>query len=168
MKRPWPIAVMELVEYEDHCKDERPSTFIQWKGTDVCLDFYCECGVQSHLDADFAYTIACPACKAEYEMPSNIILLPKGTALTYPREPKFCEMERPEQDENFVFPTVCSSCGKDPAEGDATIEWLYQGAFTVKRYCYLGPDTPSCWLTARDDNPDANGWSRSERRGNGA
>ena len=37
---------------------ENPMTFIQWKGTDLCMDFYCpECGDHSHFDGEFAYSI---------------------------------------------------------------------------------------------------------------
>lgn len=48
-------------------------TFIQWKGTNVCLDFYCPCGVHSHLDEDFAYYVGCPGCGAVYEMGTQVI-----------------------------------------------------------------------------------------------
>lgn len=49
------------------------SMFIQWKGTQVCLDFMCECGAQSHLDASFAYYVRCPDCGAVYEMGTQVI-----------------------------------------------------------------------------------------------
>jgi len=44
-------------------------TFIQWKGTQVCLDLYCSCSPREprHFDADFAYYLRCPACGAVYE-----------------------------------------------------------------------------------------------------
>jgi hypothetical protein len=48
--------------------------FIQWKGTEVCLDFYCPCGVQGHVDADFAYFLRCPACDTTYELGSQVIV----------------------------------------------------------------------------------------------
>lgn len=47
-------------------------TFIQWKGTDVCLDFYCECGAHGHLDSDFAYYVECPKCGARYELGTEV------------------------------------------------------------------------------------------------
>jgi hypothetical protein len=31
--------------------------WIQWKGTDVCMDIHCECGTLSHIDGEFAYII---------------------------------------------------------------------------------------------------------------
>lgn len=50
----------------------RPNAFIQWKGTDVCMDFYCLCGDQFHLDVDFAYAVQCPHCNRAYEMSAMI------------------------------------------------------------------------------------------------
>jgi hypothetical protein len=47
--------------------------FIQWKGTDVCLDFYCPCGAHSHLDDSFAYFVECPHCGAVFEMGTQVI-----------------------------------------------------------------------------------------------
>lgn len=46
--------------------------FIQWKGTSVCLDFYCPCGQHGHLDSGFAYFIGCPKCGAVYEMGTQV------------------------------------------------------------------------------------------------
>jgi len=46
----------------------KPSNFIQWKGTDLCMDFYCKCGAQSHFDGYFAYTIKCPNCGTVYKL----------------------------------------------------------------------------------------------------
>jgi hypothetical protein len=47
--------------------------FIQWKGTNVCLDFWCECGTDGHYDGDFAYHLKCPACGQVYEMGTQVI-----------------------------------------------------------------------------------------------
>jgi hypothetical protein len=52
-----------------------PRAFIQWKGTDVCMDFHCECGQHYHIDAEFAYAVKCVKCDAVWEMPS--ILFPR-------------------------------------------------------------------------------------------
>ena len=53
-------------------KIPKPHAFVQWKGTDVCMDFHCECGAHCHFDGDFAYTVKCPHCDAVWEMPFNI------------------------------------------------------------------------------------------------
>lgn len=62
---------------------ENPSAFIQWKGTNVCMDFYCECGAHCHFDGYFAYVVKCPHCETEWEMPSHVAPR-KRCAGTYP------------------------------------------------------------------------------------
>lgn len=50
--------------------------FIQWKGTNVCLDFHCyKCDTFSHFDGDFAYYLRCPTCGQHYGMPSVVSLI---------------------------------------------------------------------------------------------
>ena len=34
--------------------------WIQWKGTDVCMDIRCECGELHHFDGDFGYILGLP------------------------------------------------------------------------------------------------------------
>ena len=46
-----------------------PHAFIHWKGTNVCMDFHCECGAFCHFDGDFAHAVMCPHCGAMWEMP---------------------------------------------------------------------------------------------------
>lgn len=49
------------------------TTGIQWKGTDLCMDFNCpKCGTNSHFDGFFAYVIRCPKCRTCYEMPTDV------------------------------------------------------------------------------------------------
>jgi hypothetical protein len=43
-------------------------SFIQWKGSDICLDVHCECGESSHIDADFVYSVECPKCHKKYAL----------------------------------------------------------------------------------------------------
>jgi hypothetical protein len=52
----------------------RPSAFIQWKGTEVCADYYCLCGEQFHIDAEFAYYVQCHHCQRRYQVSSVIEL----------------------------------------------------------------------------------------------
>lgn len=47
-------------------------TFIQWKGTEVCMDLHCPCGVHTHYDAEFAYRIRCAGCQAVYELGTQV------------------------------------------------------------------------------------------------
>jgi hypothetical protein len=49
-----------------------PHAFVQWKGTDVCMDFRCDCGADCHFDGDFAYFVRCPKCLTVWQMPWNL------------------------------------------------------------------------------------------------
>lgn len=49
------------------------SMFIQWKGTDACIDFTCgACNENCHFDGYFAHYLRCP-CGAVYEMGTQVI-----------------------------------------------------------------------------------------------
>lgn len=52
----------------------RPTTFIQWKGTSLCADFYCICGNDFYIDTEFAYAVQCPHCNRRYELSTRIEL----------------------------------------------------------------------------------------------
>ena len=53
-------------------------TFIQWKGTDLCMDFICpKCKSGHHFDGYGFYTIICPICKTEFELGTSIKLIEK-------------------------------------------------------------------------------------------
>ena len=52
-----------------------PRGFIQWKGTEVCMDIHCKCGNSSHIDDDFAYHVKCPKCNTVYRCNPNIELI---------------------------------------------------------------------------------------------
>ena len=53
-----------------------PHGWIQWKGTDVCIDLHCSCGYHGHIDGDFLYFYECPKCHAKYALASHIKLIP--------------------------------------------------------------------------------------------
>lgn len=46
--------------------DKSPRGFIQWKGTEACVDYTCECGETFHEDGDFLYEVTCPSCGSRY------------------------------------------------------------------------------------------------------
>jgi len=50
--------------------------WIQWKGTDVCIDLHCKCGHHGHCDCEFLYFFQCPACGAKYALGQNVKLIP--------------------------------------------------------------------------------------------
>ena len=52
-----------------------PHGWIQWKGTDVCMDIHCKCGTLSHIDGEFVYNVICPNCKTAYFCNGHIELI---------------------------------------------------------------------------------------------
>ncbi len=48
--------------------------FLQWKGTEACMDIWCECGSGMHLDAGLVYQLKCMDCGALYLLPSSLPL----------------------------------------------------------------------------------------------
>lgn len=55
---------------------QSPHGWIQWKGTNVCMEVYCQCGAHTHIDADFLYKLRCSACGQVYEVDPRIRLNP--------------------------------------------------------------------------------------------
>jgi hypothetical protein len=53
-------------EYGTRHRIDGPHGWIQWKGTDVCMDIHCACGHHGHIDAEFVYMVRCPVCKVSY------------------------------------------------------------------------------------------------------
>lgn len=53
-------------------RDGEPHGWIQWKGTDVCMDVRCKCGHSSHIDGYFAYSVKCPVCGTCYACNGHI------------------------------------------------------------------------------------------------
>ena len=55
--------------------------YLQWKGTDACMDVYCACGYHAHIDDLFLYHVKCPRCGRVYACNPHIELkeLPNGS-----------------------------------------------------------------------------------------
>jgi hypothetical protein len=53
-------------------QDDSPYGWIQFKGSNICMDFHCKCGAHGHIDADFAYAVKCGACGQVYEMSGHV------------------------------------------------------------------------------------------------
>lgn len=49
--------------------------WIQWKGTNVCIDLHCKCGHHGHLDGYFAYGFQCPKCKRFFALGQIVKLI---------------------------------------------------------------------------------------------
>ncbi|MAL39225.1 MAG: hypothetical protein CMO04_05000 [Thalassospira sp.] len=62
---------------------------IQWKGTDLCADFRCECGETHHIDAMFVYAIKC-TCGSVWQMPHTVKLIKVEGADAENAKPIFC------------------------------------------------------------------------------
>jgi len=61
--------------YIQDFKAGEPHGWIQWKGTDVCMDIRCKCGSRTHIDAEFAYRVKCPYCGTVYFCSGHIELI---------------------------------------------------------------------------------------------
>lgn len=60
-----------VIEGEVIVDEVAPNNFIQWKGTDVCIDLTCSCGRSTHYDGDFLYAWKCP-CGKIWEMGDEV------------------------------------------------------------------------------------------------
>lgn len=58
----------------------KPHIWIQWKGTNVCCDIHCRCGMRSHFDGDFLYFFRCPGCKQVWEVGTHMVIYPVNEA----------------------------------------------------------------------------------------
>ncbi len=43
-----------------------PSGYIQYKGSDICIDLECKCGWDDHFDGAFLFGFTCPKCGISY------------------------------------------------------------------------------------------------------
>lgn len=50
----------------------KPHIWVQWKGTNVCADIYCECGFSGHFDGYFLYFFKCPQCNQVWEVGTHV------------------------------------------------------------------------------------------------
>lgn len=67
------------MSYDSIYSRDNPRTesggWIQWKGTDVCMDIHCRCGATCHFDGDFFYTFKCKMCGQVYAVGQNIKMI---------------------------------------------------------------------------------------------
>lgn len=66
----------DIVKAAEKVSDDEPHGWIQWKGTNVCVDLHCVCGTLGHVDGDFVYQVKCNDCGQHYAMGMNIVLAP--------------------------------------------------------------------------------------------
>jgi hypothetical protein len=53
-----------------------PCGWLQWKGTDACMDVHCACGANLHFDDSFLYFLKCGGCGQVYEVGGWVKLYP--------------------------------------------------------------------------------------------
>ncbi len=53
----------------------KPHGWVQWKGTDVCMDVNCKCGEHTHVDGWMAYHVKCLKCGTVYMCNGHIELI---------------------------------------------------------------------------------------------
>lgn len=75
----WPDQVMK----SDDTIPERGegSAWVQWKGTDVCMDVHCRCGTMGHIDASFAYFYKCLKCGVLFAVGQTVRLYPMDSSI---------------------------------------------------------------------------------------
>ena len=61
--------------YSQDNSSEGASGWIQWKGTDVCIDLKCVCGAGAHMDAEFFYFYECGNCHRKYAVGQTVKLI---------------------------------------------------------------------------------------------
>jgi hypothetical protein len=83
----------DLVDAET--KIDGPHGWVQWKGTEVCMDVHCACGAHLHVDASFAYAVGCPHCGKVYAASPYIRLveLTDPAHIAYAKSGSFIPME---------------------------------------------------------------------------
>jgi len=64
--------------YSRDNKETVSGGWVQYKGTDLCVDLHCECGHHGHYDGLFAYAMKCSKCTTPYAVGQNIKLIPLG------------------------------------------------------------------------------------------
>lgn len=72
----WRELCERMTEREAKPEDGKPAAWLQWKGTDACMDVFCVCGALGHLDGSYSYRIVCSACGRTYWANGHIELIP--------------------------------------------------------------------------------------------
>lgn len=66
--------MIDHLEIEQSLFRDKPHGWIQWKGTDVCIDLHCTCGEHLYFDGFFLYYFTCPYCDRLWEMGTYILM----------------------------------------------------------------------------------------------
>lgn len=74
-KLPFAEIYDRLYGFEKEIQDSGPFGWIQYKGSDICVDIHCSCGELSHYDGDFAYAVRCPHCQKAWVLGQTVRLV---------------------------------------------------------------------------------------------
>lgn len=74
-----------------------PQCGIQWKGTDVCIDLYCDCGQHHHYDGCFLNAWKCGACGQIWEMGWEVKMRPAREPMQIPCQILEVDLDNPYQ-----------------------------------------------------------------------
>jgi hypothetical protein len=91
-----------------------PHAWIQWKGTNVCMDVHCSCGESGHIDAEFAYYYRCAHCGRGYAVGSSVRLWPLSAAECAVVESETCGFV---QDDNMGLRDAQPAITQPPSKG---------------------------------------------------
>lgn len=72
------MAVVDIPGWERQTfpAEGSPHGWVQWKGTNVCMDVHCPCGQSTHIDDDFVYYVECGACGKRFMVNGHVELVP--------------------------------------------------------------------------------------------
>lgn len=60
--------------YSQDFKRDGPNVYIQWKGTQACIDLYCSCGLHGHVHTEYSWFYEC-ACGKKYALGETVKLI---------------------------------------------------------------------------------------------
>lgn len=72
---PYSEVYEKLYGFEKEIQDAHPFGWIQYKGSNICVDIHCDCGELSHYDGDFAYAVRCPYCQKQWVLGQTVRLV---------------------------------------------------------------------------------------------
>jgi len=124
------VVELDIIESEAvpaDGKDGRPASFIQWKGTDLCADFFCPCGSGGHIDAGFAYSVHCTECGRRWHLAPVLLVREMKPGEFDPGE-AVIDLYDDDADERMAMPVFtrnwpghkCPVCGVMIAEVNTT------------------------------------------------
>ncbi len=106
---------------EPEAAEYMASGYIQWKGSNICLDVHCTCGKSYHVDAEFCYAVRCGSCGKEWALSPFIRMVPNELGAlddgeevyVAGRDPQMIELREDEGDEFYVLTEPAYYCPQE-------------------------------------------------------